>query len=301
MVWAYATQKPSLVDDQIIDLAEARIVLTSSALDHMPRPRLGFNIVQVDESPGVQIAFSAEPASIQTLPPALRLLVLTPTDLDNPRSEQESRSRLAAAAGLLATLEGRSLLLARLFETTVSLDARGVTQHVSTPSFFVPPIREPDVSETRWQLLAALASALDGLPPGDARRIRLSLEWFESVFDLSDRDPIEVALRAWIALEALAMPDGTNIAPINKHLAAAYGISTSEAAQRFLVGKLYRLRGLIVHDGGRPLIDASVLLHTQAVYIDVLFQVMGLPCEKRASASILDGKVEAALNSALAV
>jgi hypothetical protein len=83
-------------------------------------------------------------------------------------------------------------------------------------------------------------------------------------------------LKCWIAIETLAMPDGTNIRPAILTLAAAYNMSEAEARDFFAIGRLFSLRGDIVHRGLTPRMDQYLLAYIEGVYVDLLAQVLGV-------------------------
>jgi hypothetical protein len=111
----------------------------------------------------------------------------------------------------------------------------------------------------------------------------LALHWFHLA--MRDRG-VDAFLKRWIALETLAMPDGTNIRPVNEALASAYGISYEEARDTYAVGRLAGLRARIVHHGEPLPIHSKLELYFDAVFYDVLMQLLGEPCDGRA-ASVL--------------
>jgi hypothetical protein len=112
-------------------------------------------------------------------------------------------------------------------------------------------------------------------------RTELSLHWFAS--GVAD-DGVDGFLKTWIAIEALAMPNGTNVAQVKELLGLAYGVSPSKASSDLYVGWLVRIRGRIVHSGAIRSLHYAIPMYMEALYKDLLFEVLGLPCERFAEA-----------------
>ena len=105
------------------------------------------------------------------------------------------------------------------------------------------------------------------------------MRWFESaIYDKG----IDSLLKYWISIETLAMPDTTNIKVINEILSSAYKRTLDEVRDLFEVGRLFGLRSSIVHEGFNVPIGWLLLKYLEALYVDILFGILGLPCESRA-------------------
>ncbi len=210
---------------------------------------------------------------------------LLATRMSDEVPESDARALIEAGRGLLCAYHGRNVAYDRVSEFMVDLSSPMATTFV-TPSFenpFALPVPRLHAAE-RARFSALLKNLNQGnRDPSLEDRLHLSCRWFGSAIEYSGPDAF---LRYWIALEALAMPDSTNIAPINEHLAQSYGLSFDHAARRFLVGRLFRFRGQIVHRGSHRPVPGTVLSYIAAVYIDVLLQVFGLPPEGRAESEL---------------
>jgi len=90
-------------------------------------------------------------------------------------------------------------------------------------------------------------------------------------------------LKCWFAFETLAMPDTTDIRPLQEMMAEIYGIPVDEGAARFRLGRLYGRRGRIVHDGDLRPVDARLQRYVEAVFVDVLRHRLGVPSALRAA------------------
>ena len=84
------------------------------------------------------------------------------------------------------------------------------------------------------------------------------------------------------------MPDTTDIRPINIALARIYGLSRDEVTTRFKIGRIFGLRSDIVHNGQVRSIHQQLQRYIQAVYVDILFDLLGQASERRAEAVLDD-------------
>jgi hypothetical protein len=78
------------------------------------------------------------------------------------------------------------------------------------------------------------------------------------------------------------MPDTTNIRPLEDLLAAHYGISHSEAREKFKIGQLFGMRGGIVHEGDLTSPDLRLLVYVQSLFTDALRATLGVAPAHRA-------------------
>jgi hypothetical protein len=193
-------------------------------------------------------------------------------------TEADARAALEAARGVLQAYHGRNIAYMKLFELMVGLASPSITlstEAVENP--FCLPV--PRLLPTELDSFAQVARRIDETTGSDRRRLDLSFRWFASAIPLSGPDAF---LHYWIALEALAMPDSTNIRPVNRHLAHSYDIAVAEAVAEFRVGRLFGFRSAVVHDGSHEPVPGEVLRYVAALYADVLLDVLELPAERRA-------------------
>jgi len=62
--------------------------------------------------------------------------------------------------------------------------------------------------------------------PGDKRRLRLACDWYWSAIHADD--PVTEYLQLWFVVEAVAMPNTTNIAPVQDRRASTLGGQRSD-------------------------------------------------------------------------
>jgi hypothetical protein len=187
-------------------------------------------------------------------------------------SEPVVRSQIEAAVSIVRLIHGRNAAFAAFGEPvpfTIGGDFQVLSSGVENPLAFP----RPDLSEARLRLASDIAAAASE-PSDRGRRLTLALRWAARAQGLSGVDGF---LSWWIAIETLAMPDTTNIAPLVEELSRLNGISTEEARARYHIGRLYRLRGRIVHAGQVTPLDERIVNFLAAVFSDLIVGVVGGP------------------------
>lgn len=239
------------------------------------------NIVFDFSVPG-QLHVNAPPPVQKRSPIGGWLLLMTPFVVDGAqRSEAEVRQNISAAAGFLAAFNGRNMVYEQVFHNVLEVQSGRLTIFsvtVVNPSTYPTP----DLSSQRLNLIETAKSHLSQQPTASGNRVLLSLRWYEASLRSTGVDSF---LQAWIAIEVLVMDD-TNIRPINDALSRIYGIAPEEAKRRFNVGRIFGIRGRIVHNGELISISQPVTDYLEAIYVDVLYEILGLATEHRVDAQI---------------
>lgn len=197
--------------------------------------------------------------------------------LDASVQESKTRNDIKIAVGLLAAFNGKNVVYEHFFDNLIEIPAGEKTIHGSlleNPLF--SPI--PDISLNRIQAISFANETIKKLNNPDKNRVNLSLRWLEKAIYSKGVDTV---IAYWIAIETLAMPDSTNIKPVIELLASAYKLSYAEARDEFQVGRLFRLRGNIIHDGQLFPIQVNLFDYLEALYVDILFEFLGLTTEQR--------------------
>lgn len=228
--------------------------------------------VQVQIVPGKGPIFLNAPEGGETKPlPYLIITIPMPGGADNP-DQDEARRQENAVVALVVAFVGRNAVARRLFDMTYDIDAEAF----GLMGVIDNPLRhgKPNLTDDALLEVEGASRALGALSTTSRQRVLLSLRWFgESLEEDVDEDAF---IKLWVALEVLAMPDQTNVRPLNELLAAAYGIPFADAAARFQAGRIQGLRGDMLHAGVTahhfPLINS----YTQALYIDALRHMLGL-------------------------
>ncbi len=213
------------------------------------------------------------------------LLLVHPLIVDGKKeSEAYVKKRVSAYAGLFAAHFGLNCAFKLEFENIIECGQGNPSVH--SPVFINPLVfGKPNFSPEHFSLFKALTESLPRLDEALLNRLELSLHWFES----STRNIVgmDSFLQMWIAIEVLAMPDTSNIRPLNDLLAGYYGITSQEAAERFKVGRILGLRSRIVHDGEKIPIHQDFSRYLENLYSDLVYATLSVPCQRRAE-SIID-------------
>lgn len=210
------------------------------------------------------------------------LIVLVPMFVSGTTvSEETCRAKAEFVTGLLLSCFGKNIAYSKVHESELSLSGKGTT--LRSPSFENPYyFGFPRVNEDTFNAVRNISEKIATLPIKEKIRTELSLRWFEAAN--REKSSVDAFIKYWIALETLAMPDTTNIKPINSALALIYNESFQRIGERFLVGRLATLRGEIVHNGMQAALHGDVLRYMDHLYADILFHLLGVPTAHRAGA-----------------
>jgi|SRR5947209_1904831 len=195
----------------------------------------------------------------------------------NPPRENDYQARVRELTirSLLSIVVGENIAYRRLFQNAVRTDNPEAS--FASPSVRAPnTLPAPDLSEERLQLVSKVREAIEVLGEHERNRIKLSLRWHGQA---QGTKGIDEFINRWVALEALGMSDRNNIRPLEELLARAYSISLPQARRRFGVGRLFGFRSSILHHGKLPSLHADLLDYMKALYKDLLWERLGLPCE----------------------
>jgi hypothetical protein len=279
-VWLTAYNIGNITSEQLpsqqffFDLGDARVVVFSGTLSYPVFDFANFELAE-DGTPRLETLR----IQLRQLPPAPRLLVLLPYRIDGGEgNQQDAKRRTSVIVGFLAAILGQNAVLALILETVVEA-ASGRTSPPTViwenPAAFPKPRLDRESVQHAQRVWARVAAS----DPPTRNRLHLALHWFEAALRSRFMDSF---LKIWIALEVLGMPDGTNVRPLNEALASAYGFSVREAAEEFGLGRIQGARSRIVHDGVVIPIHQSLELYMQALFVDILYEMLGLSSEQRA-------------------
>ncbi len=149
-----------------------------------------------------------------------------------------------------------------------------------------PELRGAALRATRREEITRLVGLLRKLPPGRERTIETALRWYGQAIE--EGRPEDSFLKLWIAIEALSMPDSTNVRSAIRMLAASYGFREEEARDFFQLGRIQGLRSRILHEGALVEVSPRFIDLVCALFRDLLFAELGIPCEQ-AFATALGG------------
>ena len=257
-----------LSESKKVDFTQVRAIILYGTLKYYDANQIEVvseNLLKIDASKS-QMKETAE---------GVYLLLLTPFDVDGKNgNEFLTKQNISVAAALFAAFNGRNIIYEHLFDNIVHMDGRtsSFTPSIINPLFF----SKPDISDSRLKKISESERSIYTFDEPIQERIRLSLRWFISA--LYDGG-VDAYLKYWIAIETLAMPDTTNIGDIKKIISKAYSLSLNEVEEKFKIGRIFGLRGRIIHDGEIIPIHGHLLKYIEALYVDILFEQLSLPCE----------------------
>jgi hypothetical protein len=206
---------------------------------------------------------------------------------EDPSNTGLRYANIGTAVSMVAAFCGRNTVFELLCDRDISPNSNmriAFTGPMETPW----SLSQPDLTPTRFAQIHEAEEIIAKLPEARRNRVLLSLRWFRMTFPEMGTDAF---LKSWIAMETLGMHD-TNIRPLNDMLASAYGITRQQAAERFLLGRLYGLRGRIVHDGQLLKDNGWLKRYMENLFCDLLFEFLGLSCEFRTGTFPSDHKAE---------
>lgn len=254
-----------------IDVGSVRVVFADGELTYQALDAVG--------TPGLDV-MEIRP-EMRTTPRAFYTLFLSQFDpTAGVNDEPRVRALIGATVGLVAAINGGALVFERAFDNVVELATGQLTVFsdvLRTPVAY----GKPRFSATHLAVVDDAAKALDRSDAPVQARVRLALHWIHQALHDDMQDEF---IKLWVAVEALAMPDTTNVRPVNDLLASGYAIPSQDAAKRFGVGKLQGLRSRILHKGEQLPIHADLTNYVRCVFTDVLLETLGLPAQGRADA-----------------
>lgn len=115
-----------------------------------------------------------------------------------------------------------------------------------------------------------------GRPQSDRLRAKLACDWYWSA--IHAEEPVTEYLQLWFVVEAIAMPDTTNIAPVKSRLVDALG---GKHENWELVGLLFGKRGSLVHGADEQDIDDDSLAQLRNLVEVLLCLEFGLEDPER--------------------
>jgi len=271
---AYRLRKDELVATEHFELLDVRGQLFWGGAP------LFKSALRIEPQPDGGVVVHSEPEGIRHTPEGPYLMLMTRTDY--PRAEEDTRSQIRSVLALLRLTLGPNIAVEPLSDLVFTASTSNVTALES----FRPPSASPPqyLDPGRRGSISDLHKSINGLPREERNRVELSLDWF---FRASEAFGVDGFLMYWFALETLAMPGNKSLAAVVDKLGEIYKLDKSTVQARFRLGRLYGLRGNIVHSGLRPPIQTRVLDFVGAVYWDLLLHTLKLDA-RHAAGRILD-------------
>jgi hypothetical protein len=195
----------------------------------------------------------------------------------------EGRRRLAPVKTMLDLQFGRRLLGVRLTEELGVLHSDGHWSRALTSDSVASETYLPVGAITREDLLAFAHGPVDAhqqRADQDRDRIRLACDWYWTA-PTSD-DPITEYLHLWFVVEALCMPDTTNIRPVNERLASILGGAAT--AWNPVVGRHFGRRSKLVHGEEQRLVAKEHIDELRMIVEVLLAAELGVDAPPHATA-----------------
>lgn len=210
------------------------------------------------------------------------LLLMTPLPENyDGNDEDDARDRVSFTRSIMVALIGRNAAYKHEFDINVECGDRSVAN--PSPVFSTPADETPKVNEEGVALISEALNRLSSFDGATQNRIRLALRWYQRAFgdDRLVRDvkegQVDDFINCWLALETLVMEGTTNIAPIKAMLAEIHGLDAQQAGKLFPIGRIYRLRGTILHGGQIQRLKDGLTRFMTDVFADLLLHVLSLP------------------------
>lgn len=275
-VWVRAyrvfRQRPNEL--QVITLPRARAILISGIVRYADHSQM--RMLMHDETNWEMVG--APNPNVAT-PPGTYLLLMLPfvTDGQAP-DEPDVRARLSEITAVAHAIAGKNAVFSVVFENEIAMNKLEVS--AVSPSYLNPTsIDPPRLGRDNLGQFRRVMELVHDQSEHSAK-LRLSLRWYEA--STREEDHTDAFVKCWVALETLAMTTYSDLNALVGHLAHGYGISDAEARATFHVGQVFRVRGRIIHEGLLIPMPYWVLDYLWAVYVDILFDVLGEIVEGRA-------------------
>lgn len=253
------------------DLKKARIFLFYGTVDYIDSSSATPQI-----SPNGDVIFDTSAINKQT-PIGAYLIIVLPFDVDSKEgNERVTKDRIADIVGLIASVNQMNMIFTHLFDYVYNLSRKekSVIGNVIINPFSMPI---PELSKERLAFITTIDDAIESKEASLRERIRLSLRWYKSaIYD----ENVDAFIKYWIAIETLGMSD-TKISPLNRALARIYNISQEETRNKFNIGRIFGIRGRIIHDGEQLQIGVTILGYLESIYIDLLYDAIGCQSDYR--------------------
>lgn len=236
------------------------------------------------ESKEKTIHFDPHPFYVYSTGEGVLLLLLTPLPDDygdeNP-DESAARDRISSARSTIVALMGRNAAYNHEFDMSIQCSERTINSR--SHLFGTPQDDTPLVNNEGVGLVNIALNRMHAMNYKEQERIRLGLRWHQRSLgdELIARDTeegrIDSFVNSWLALETLLMQGYTNISPIIGLLAQIHSLSKQRAGEMFPIGRIFNLRGKILHEGHIIDLSAELLKFMNDLFADSLLHTLGLP------------------------
>jgi hypothetical protein len=215
-----------------------------------------------------------------------KLITVQPFDSKNPNHEAELLDRSSEYISLLISTNSKNIAFRRLFRQVIGYRDQylSVAGNAIRLPFDLPP---PDLTEQAFFRFSKCQESIKALPDDQRQKTQLSLHWHIKGIQ---SDGLDSFLCLWIAIETLSMKTA-NVAGTNDTLGKIYGISRSDAAAEFGIGRIQGLRSRMVHHGYRKAISTDLIDYMECIFSDLILHLLIGSAEKRSRNFLAEKKI----------
>ncbi len=224
----------------------------------------------------------------------LLLLLITPSVVDGEDvAEDAVRENLELARAVIVAVLGRNAAFEELFSAELAY-ARSEEGEVypaeatykslirDNPMAFAPPT----LDDPSTNLVRHVVENIESLDEEDRNRVSLALRWYQRIQGrraTETESDVDGFLSLWVALEVLVAPENP-IGSVTSILASIHtDLSFQQIGELFPIGRIFGLRGKILHHGKTPYLEGRLLRFMSAVLVDVLVYKLNLSSTPRTS------------------
>lgn len=208
------------------------------------------------------------------------------------------REKLALVRSSVTATLGPNAVFEKLFQVDLRVEQdasqlSGLTSSRISPTTYDPP-KLDGFSAGLAQQVVEQTQTLDDDTRG---RVLLAMRWYllaQRHRLEQDESNTDIFVSYWVALEALAMPNTTNIGPVKNVLGQIHNLSAQGVGEVLPIGRIFNLRGKILHEGHVPEIPWELLVFMDDLFVDILLHVLGVSATPKTRA-YLDGSAKAYL------
>ncbi len=208
-------------------------------------------------------------------------ITLIAQSLQKDASLDQAQKRRQVICSLLSVAIGRRMTFTPLFENEIFFSAKPQRVGRTHGGLEVRPdlLISPYCSIERLSHFQTLDLALMKLDEPTRYRIEQALHWYDVGVRATG---INAFINIWISLEALVLRSTSNIVHLKQCLGLAYNLPPEAANKHFGLGRIYAIRCSIFHGQSRSKVSIMLTSYLSEIFVDLLHQQLGLPCEERA-------------------
>ncbi len=206
------------------------------------------------------------------------------------RVEGVTEERLQFARAAITAVMGRNAAFEELFEAFLRLGNGRARLNTHVSFNFPDAFGSPNLDGASATVVEETVGRMQSLNIDDRKRVALALRWYLRAQDfrgVKEVANVDSLISYWVAFESLVMPN-ENLNSAVVVLAAIHRRPEAEIRQLLPIGRLFGLRGKIIHHGQTPSISFELLNFMDDLFVDALLHHLKVPRQPRTQA-YLDG------------